>query len=61
MGAVGLITDVGSTKRTIVEGIPRAEHENFCGSHPLAGSDKSGVGHADADLFEGKLTIVTPS
>lgn len=57
----GLLTDVGSTKRTICESLPPAAHELFCGSHPLAGSDKSGVAHADANLFEGRLAVVTPT
>lgn len=55
----GLITDVGSTKATICDQL-RESCAAFCGSHPLAGSDKSGVAYADANLFDGKLTIVTP-
>lgn len=38
-----------------------AARETFCGSHPLAGSEKSGVGFALADLFVGRLAVVTPS
>jgi prephenate dehydrogenase len=33
----------------------------FVGSHPMAGSEKTGVRHATADLFDGKTVIVTPS
>jgi prephenate dehydrogenase len=58
-----LITDAGSTKQTIVaaldEGLPRGCR--FLGSHPLAGSEKSGPSHAHADLFEGRVAIVTPT
>ncbi len=58
-----LITDVGSTKETIVaaldEGLPR--DCRFLGGHPLAGSEKSGAGHAQAELFEGRLAILTPT
>lgn len=57
-----LITDVGSTKRTIVEAVnelPRASLR-FVGSHPLAGSEKKGVRHASADLFEEATVFVTP-
>lgn len=58
-----LITDVGSTKETIVaaldEGLPR--DCRFLGGHPLAGSEKSGAGHARAELFEGRLAILTPT
>jgi len=57
-----LLTDAGSTKAGIVrdlEGkLPAAIH--FVGSHPLAGSEKKGVEHARADLFEGRVTVVTP-
>jgi prephenate dehydrogenase len=33
----------------------------FVGSHPLAGSEKRGPEHADADLFQGRVTVVTPT
>ncbi len=61
MSSDGLITDVGSTKRIICEQLSVSANNNFCGSHPLAGSDKSGVAFATADLFDGRLTVVTPS
>jgi len=58
-----LLTDAGSTKRTIVaaldDGLPRGCR--FLGSHPLAGSEKSGPGHANAELFEGRVAIITPT
>jgi prephenate dehydrogenase len=58
----GLITDVGSTKRTIVEEIERlAPTAPFVGSHPLAGGTASGYEHARQDLLCGSLVIVTPS
>lgn len=57
----GLITDVGSTKQSIVEAIAQsAAAANFVGSHPLAGSEKSGVEHARPNLLDNKLVIVTP-
>ena len=56
-----LVTDVGSTKRTICESLSKEHHRRFCGSHPLAGSDKSGVQHAEAGLFGGRLAVVTPT
>jgi prephenate dehydrogenase len=58
-----LITDAGSTKRTIVEALDDglAGGCRFLGSHPLAGGEKAGPGHADADLFEGRVTILTPT
>ncbi len=58
-----LVTDAGSTKLSIVEaldeGLPRGCR--FLGSHPLAGSEKAGAGHARADLFEGRIAILTPT
>jgi prephenate dehydrogenase len=56
-----LVTDVGSTKAKICQSIPPSEHYRFCGSHPVAGSDRSGVEHASADLFVNRLAIVTPT
>ena len=58
-----LITDAGSTKRAIVDELdgtlPRGCR--FLGSHPLAGSEKSGAAHGQADLFDGRVTILTPT
>jgi prephenate dehydrogenase len=58
-----LITDAGSTKQTIVNaldvGLPRGCR--FLGSHPVAGSEKAGAIHAQADLFEGHVAILTPT
>jgi prephenate dehydrogenase len=56
-----LITDAGSTKAQIVRSVEGHLPEGvlFAGSHPLAGSEKSGPEHADADLFCDRLVIVT--
>ena len=57
----GLITDVGSTKQSIIETIAKSlASKNFVGSHPLAGSEKSGVENAREDLLVGKLVVITP-
>ena len=58
-----LITDAGSTKRSIVEAVDgRLPRDcRFLGSHPLAGGEKSGAIHARADLFEGRVAILTPT
>lgn len=58
-----LVTDAGSTKRWIVE---QCEQESkgqgsFIGSHPLAGSDRTGVDASSADLFSDRVTVVTPT
>jgi prephenate dehydrogenase len=58
-----IVTDVGSTKRTVVEAgeklLPGGVH--FVGSHPMAGSEKRGVQFARADLFEKAVCITTPT
>jgi len=58
-----LLTDAGSTKAVIVHGIEGRLPEGvaFVGSHPLAGSEKRGPEHADARLFQDRLTVVTPT
>jgi prephenate dehydrogenase len=57
-----IVTDVGSTKRSVVALAERLlpETVQFVGSHPMAGSEKRGVEFARADLFEGSVCIVTP-
>ncbi len=59
-----LLTDVGSSKQAVIESIrsgfghlPR----NFVAGHPIAGTEKSGVSAAFADLFRERLVILTPA
>jgi len=33
----------------------------FVGAHPIAGSEKSGPEFGDADLFQNRLTVLTPT
>ncbi len=57
-----IITDVGSTKERIVRtGEAGAASANafFVGSHPMAGSEKTGVRHSRADLYAGATCFVT--
>lgn len=59
-----ILTDVGSTKGNILRelaGKMPTGRGQFVGSHPLAGSEKKGAGHAKADLFDNRLVIVTPT
>lgn len=61
-GAV--VTDVGSVKTPVVaslEGAVSAAGGSFVGSHPMAGSERSGVEAARADLFDGAVSVVTPT
>lgn len=56
-----LLTDAGSTKAAIVRGLEQKMPRGvaFVGSHPLAGSAQHGPEFASADLFQGRLAIVT--
>jgi prephenate dehydrogenase len=61
-----LITDVGSTKESIVSMVDaalatRRSGPRFVGSHPLAGDHRTGAEHARADMFDGRVVVVTPS
>jgi prephenate dehydrogenase len=62
LGPAAVVTDVGSTKRSVVrlaeEHLPGPER--FVGSHPIAGSEKRGVKFARADLFQDARCIITP-
>ena len=56
-----VVTDVGSTKRAIVESA-RALPSNFTfvGGYPLGGAARGGIDHARADLFVGRPWLFTP-
>jgi prephenate dehydrogenase len=57
-----VVTDVGSTKRALLAGLPRdVDRERFIGGHPLAGAETSGIEHARADLFEGARWYLVPT
>lgn len=55
-----LISDVGSTKANICYELEQRA-VRFVGAHPIAGSEKSGPKFGDADLFQNRLTILTPT
>ena len=58
-----IVTDAASTKAGIVRGWERALPARIAavGSHPMAGSDRSGLGAASADLFDRMLCVLTPT
>lgn len=60
--AGALITDVGSTKSRICRDAQGLELNgaDFIGSHPMAGSEQTGMTHARGDLFHAAACIVTP-
>lgn len=54
-----LITDVGSTKDPIVRAARRLGlASRFVGGHPMAGSERSGIGNADASIIRGSPWIL---
>lgn len=61
--AGAIVTDLGSTKRTIVdwagELLPPAAH--FVGGHPMAGRELSGLDASDATLYQGAVWCLTPT
>lgn len=63
LGYEGVVTDVASTKSAIIAAAE--EHlgrgASFVGGHPMAGSERSGVEAADAELFRGAYYVLTPT
>ncbi len=58
-----LVMDVGSTKRDVVDTARRVLKDrigSFVPAHPIAGSEHSGVQHADATLYNNRQVILTP-
>jgi len=57
-----VVTDVGSTKRVMVEAArtlpPRFR---FVGGHPLGGAARGGLENARSDLFAGRPWLLTPT
>ena len=63
IGDDGLITDVGGTKRDIVNAacaLPGGR-ASFVGGHPIGGAEQGGFAFARADLFRGRPWIFTPT
>jgi prephenate dehydrogenase len=58
-----LVTDVGSTKRVIFSHAMQVLPEGvyFIGGHPMAGSEKRGIGAADPFLFQNAIYVLCPA
>lgn len=58
-----LITDVGSVKGKLVYDMEGLMPENtpFIGGHPIAGSNRSGIETAAAEIFRDAKCIITPT
>ena len=56
-----ILADVGSAKEHIVRKIEKlaGKKVNFIGTHPMAGSEKSGVENASGDIFDGAPLVIT--
>jgi len=58
-----IISDVGSTKVSVIEAVKTVFDDNlynFIPAHPIAGKEKSGFESSDADLFVNRKVIITP-
>lgn len=59
-----LVTDVGSVKESVVRELDpliAGAGAFFLGSHPMAGSEKTGPAAARSDLFDRAVCILTPT
>ncbi len=58
-----VLTDVGSSKASVVDAVHSALGmlpAGFVPAHPIAGTEKSGVEAAFAELFDGRRVVLTP-
>lgn len=57
------VTDVASVKAVVVEELRerRADLARYCGSHPMAGRERSGAISGRADIFHGRAWVLTPT
>ena len=59
-----IVTDVGSVKGSVARDLApllAKTQAEFIGSHPMAGSEQSGLAAANADLFQNAVCLVTPT
>ena len=57
-----VITDTLSSKSKLLKFLESSPElsKRFVLSHPIAGSEKSGLGSSTSDLFKDKLAIISP-
>ncbi|HDQ26573.1 MAG TPA: prephenate dehydrogenase/arogenate dehydrogenase family protein [bacterium] len=56
-----VVTDMGSVKKAVVDGIQRFDGcESFIGSHPMVGSERTGVKNMRPFLYAGGTCVITP-
>ena len=57
-----ILTDIGSTKRDILEHVTQAGLERyFVGGHPMTGSERTKYRNSDASLLQNAYYIVSPA
>lgn len=59
-----VITDTGSTKASVIAGARAGLGSRFARyvpGHPIAGTERSGLGAGFAELFQGRRVILTPT
>jgi prephenate dehydrogenase len=61
LSATTVVTDVGSTKRGIVDAAAALACASFVGGHPIGGAEQGGFGFARPDLFRHRPWIFTPA
>lgn len=61
VGPDTVVTDVGSAKSHVVSACEGLLGSRFVGGHPMAGSERHGIGAADPELFQDAWWIVTPT
>jgi prephenate dehydrogenase len=57
------VTDVASVKGVVVDELRTAgvDLSRYCGSHPMAGRERSGAVSGRHDLFDGRAWVLTPT
>ena len=63
LGAATIVTDVGSTKGSVVAAVERvfgSVPARFVPGHPIAGTERSGVAASFAELYHKRRVILTP-
>lgn len=61
LSATTVVTDMGSVKGSITNCAQTLGMHRFIPGHPIAGSERSGPGAARADLFVGRVVVLTPT
>lgn len=54
-----IVTDMGSTKSSLMSSLSPSEEKCFIGGHPVCGSETAGVGNSREDLFDNATWFLT--